>query len=117
LTPSTILRRCTVLFAGLVVGAGCATRLSTWESDVARAATETPDHFLVQGSAGDEEPPQDGSCRSPLVDPRDRTGLVLVRSAAGRGDYEVPEARYGVGQGELLRVDCASGRALGVVPR
>jgi len=56
-------------------------------------------------------------CRSPLFDPRDDGQIVLVRSAGGKGDYEVPAGRYGVGVGDLLRVECGSGRPLGVVAR
>jgi hypothetical protein len=41
-----------------------------------------------------------------------------VRSQEGtRGDYEVPESRYGVGAGDLLRVDCTTNRGIGIVPR
>ncbi|HEU4630637.1 MAG TPA: hypothetical protein VFS08_12880 [Gemmatimonadaceae bacterium] len=57
------------------------------------------------------------SCRSPMVDPRDGMPLRLVRSAEGRGDYEARNGRYGTGTSGLLRLDCNTGRALGVVPR
>jgi hypothetical protein len=41
----------------------------------------------------------------------------MVRAASGIGDYEVPEGRYGVGPGEVLRLDCSTGRVLGIVGR
>jgi hypothetical protein len=56
-------------------------------------------------------------CRSPLFDPRDATRIVLVRSAGGRGDYEVPPGRYGAGPRELIRLDCGSGTVRGIVSR
>lgn len=57
------------------------------------------------------------ACNNPMLDPRDQTRLTLVRSAGGQGDYEVPQGRYGVGSGELLRLECGSGRVIGVVKR
>jgi hypothetical protein len=72
-------------------------------------------------------PPGAASCLIHLKDPRDDTRLDLIRSTemTGRdggpshlGDYVVtPAGRYGVGAGELLRVDCGTARALGVVAR
>ena len=56
-------------------------------------------------------------CATPMVDPRDRTQIRLIRSVAPRGDYTVPEGRYGVGPEELLRLDCTTGAPLGVVRR
>lgn len=106
-----------LLLLGLVLAvAGCAT--SDFSADrILRAATDTPDRFLV-GSLTSEaltEPMPATGCRSPMVDPRDGTRLILKRSAADRGDYVVPAGRYGIAVGELLRLDCATGRPLGVV--
>jgi hypothetical protein len=50
-----------------------------------------------------------------LIDKRDGTEIVLVSSASGMGNYRVPEGRYGVQKGELLRINCATGEVLGVV--
>ena len=58
-----------------------------------------------------------GGCLNPLIDPRSGDRLVLVRSTTGHGDYEVREGRYGVGPAELIRVECNTGRPLGVVRR
>ncbi len=33
----------------------------------------------------------------------------------GRGDYSVPEGKYGVQKGELLRINCRTGEVLGIV--
>ena len=57
------------------------------------------------------------SCRSPLVDPRDGSQIRMVRSGSVQADYAVAGERYGVGAGELLRVDCATGEPAGVVRR
>ncbi len=54
-------------------------------------------------------------CRNPTLDPRDGTRLTLVRSLGGTGDYRVPAGMYGVGAGELLRLECAAGRVVGIV--
>ena len=80
---------------------------------------QVPDHFLVgdPNSAVTREPKPGEGCRNPMVDPHDGTKLTLVRSSNGMGDYEVPEGRYGVGKGQLLRLDCSNGRPMGVVKR
>ena len=53
--------------------------------------------------------------RNPMIDPRDGTRIVLVRSSEGRGYYRVPVGRYGVHPGELLLLECGTGRVIGVV--
>jgi len=83
------------------------------------APSDTPDHFVVgipNGSATSEPKPGEG-CRNPMADPRDGTRLQLIRSAEGQGDYEVPPGRYGVSEDELLRLECSTGRVVGIVKR
>lgn len=118
-------RLTTALAALLIVLGGCSVSSGgTYPADApTRAASATPDRFMVGTiEPGGElsEPREDGACRNPMVDPRDGTRLTLVqsqRSAAGQvGDYRVPEGLYGVGIGELLRLDCGTGRPIGVVP-
>ena len=41
--------------------------------------------------------------------------IALQRSAAGRGDYAVEPGNYGVKAGERVRIECATGRAVGIV--
>lgn len=103
------------LLAALGLG-GCATE-RTLLPDQPR---DLPDHFVVGQHDGPEttEPTPGGACRNPMVDPRDGTRLILFESSSdGRGLYEVPPGRYGVGEGRLLQIDCGTGRALGIVRR
>lgn len=83
-----------------------------------RPATNTPERFLFEENGALREPGSGTSCLSPLIDPRDGTTIRMTRSsAAGWGDYQVADGRYGVGDRELLRIDCNSGEPLGVVRR
>jgi hypothetical protein len=56
-----------------------------------------------------------------MVDPRNGTFLNLMRSKNGVGDYQVLgkenelDSSYGVDPRHLLRIDCATGKALGIV--
>lgn len=103
---------------GLLLFGGCATTDFPTDGE-ARTATDVPDHFLVgtPGGTATTEPDGGEACRNPMVDPRTGTRLRLVRSLRDRGDYEVPNALYGVGRKELLRLDCTTGRAVGIVPQ
>lgn len=79
-----------------------------------RAAVAAPAALVTaEGTTG--APP--GTCRSPLYDPADRTAFRLLRSREGLGDYEAPVSKYGVQEGEALRIECASGRPVGIVKR
>lgn len=79
-----------------------------------RSATEVPERFFPpEGIALDNT-----ACRSPMQDPRDGTTLLMIRSFGdGRGDYQVPNGKYGVRRGELLRINCSTGEVLGIVRR
>jgi hypothetical protein len=59
----------------------------------------------------------DGTCQSPIRDPRSGLELRFVRSVPGLGDYAVPEGAYGARAGELLRIDCRTWQAVGFVQR
>jgi len=56
-------------------------------------------------------------CLSPMLDPRDGTVITFLRSRIDVGDYDVPSGRYGVGPGELIRIECNTGRVVGIVRR
>lgn len=104
--------------AGALLSIGCAAS-RPWDFSP-RPASGVPEQFTTPEvrNAGI-------GCRAVLTDPRDDTRLQLFRSTAveGRGpvyvgDYLViPSGRYGVGSGELLRVDCDQQRPMGIVDR
>ena len=96
----------------LASAAGCATTSgSAMQKGIIRQAENTPDTFSPdQGISLDEN-----NCYNPMFDNRDNTVVVLVSSANGAGNYRVPEGKYGVEKGELLRIDCKTGIALGIV--
>jgi hypothetical protein len=107
-----------ILFGALcVVGLSACSTVHRSAAHTSRPASGLPNHFLVGGKDGaaPTEPKAEGTCKNPLVDPRGGVSLTLVRSHAGQGDYTVPAGRYGVGKDELLRVDCATGHAIGIV--
>jgi hypothetical protein len=104
--------------------AGCASSSGNdMSGPVVGVALDTPDHFMValSGIGKYGEPKADGVCRNPMVDPRDRTELYLRRSAAGKGDYGLEGLtdvkKYGMTSQQLLRIDCATGKAIGLVAR
>ena len=101
--------------AVLSLVSGCAATGFPADTD-ARAASGLPVRFVIQGSQPDvaEDP---ATCRNPVIDPADGAQLTLLRSDRGRGDYEVTAGRYGARSDELLRIDCASGTAIGLVRR
>jgi hypothetical protein len=110
-------------FVALVAGAGCASGRGSVEAPVVAQAKDLPDHFMVAatGLSQANEPVPGEGCRNPMVDPRDGTLLNLMRSKGGTGDYQVLgeqyalSFRYGVDSRHLLRLDCATGKALGIV--
>jgi hypothetical protein len=103
-----------VLFVLLGTVSGCAGLNRTATDAVIRPADDVPARFTTEDGIMPED-----ACRSPMIDPRDHTRLRLVRSAqygmSHRGDFEVSGGRYGVGQGELLRIDCSTGDVIGIV--
>jgi hypothetical protein len=52
-----------------------------------------------------------------MKDPRDGREIRSVYSTSWYGDYEIPVGRYGSVSGELLRVECNTGRVIGLVRR
>jgi len=96
---------------------GCSSTAPSGRKEQMRDAIDVPTHFLVLTPSGAAVEPVPGSCKNPLIDPRDQTKIILVRSVEGRGYYRVPQGRYGVTSGELLLVECGTGRAMGIVKR
>ena len=103
--------------------AACASGRGSMAGGIVAKADDVPDHFMVpvSGLGKMEEPKQGEGCRNPMVDPRNGTTLSLVRSKDGAGDYQVLGeqydlvSRYGVDSRNYLRLDCATGKALGIV--
>jgi len=87
-------------------------------SNSARAAFDVPARFDPAAPELRLSPADtiagDG-CLSPMVDPRDGTQAILARSFGGEGDYRVPGEKYRVRAGEFLRIECNSGRVVGIV--
>jgi hypothetical protein len=102
---------------GLLALAGCASTRSDLSGPVVGVPLDLPDHFMVarSGIGKHAEPKAGEGCRNPMIDPRDRTELVLRRSAGEKGDYRVESQKYGLTSRQLLRVDCATGKAIGIV--
>lgn len=83
------------------------------ENAILREAENVPDLFLPEeGVELDTK-----SCKSPMIDPRDNSKIIMVSSKNSMGNYEVPVGKYGVGKGELLRLDCTNGKVLGIVKK
>lgn len=101
--------------AALLLAIGCATMGGSFPTAVRRPAEDTPDRFVRADRSPIAGTPGAAACVSPIVDPRSGAQLTMARSSGGRGDYSVAAGRYGVGPGELLRIDCANGSPLGVV--
>jgi hypothetical protein len=99
--------------------AGCSIGLSG-PSGVLRNAEDVPNHFEPKNPDFRIMPADTiagSGCLSPMVDPRDGTEIGFLRSDKGEGDYAVPGRMYAVGTGELLRLDCNTGKVIGVVRR
>ena len=108
--------RARVLVGVLILAAsgGCSTMkgaLETTPDRIDRPAKDTPDLFLRE----DDRPNTGTPCLAVLIDPRDKTAVQLVRTIPGQGDYRVPAGKYGVTDTELIRIDCATGRPVGIV--
>jgi hypothetical protein len=56
-------------------------------------------------------------CLNPMADPVTGIQIILTRSESGLGDYLAPSGSYGLRDDQLLRLDCNTGRVLGVVRR
>jgi hypothetical protein len=112
LVPFALTASCLLVAGCVSVGRGG----GNFPSDAtARPATDVPSRFDV-GAAG-ATPPTDGACHSPITDPRSGAQFRFVRADAGRGDYAVSTGQYGARAGELLRVDCRTWQAIGLVRR
>jgi hypothetical protein len=111
----------------LIALVGCASgKKNDMSGPIVGVPLNLPDHFMVAASGFGKatEPKPSEGCRNPMVDPKDKTLLGLRRSANEVGDYVVLAGqdggiasgeKYGVTSQQLLRIDCATGKALGIV--
>ena len=102
---------------GLVSACG-ASSSSGFPSATPVRATDVPVQFEPPSGFGRLSPTDTisgGACLSPMRDPRSGVEIKMVRAANGQADYKVPDGHYGVGQHQLLRLDCNTGRPLGIV--
>jgi hypothetical protein len=82
----------------------------------ARAAEDVPAQFALESGEIRNETSGSPACRNPMIDPRDGTSLRLIASQDGIGDYRPPPGKYGVGPLEVLRLECGTGKVIGIVP-
>jgi hypothetical protein len=98
----------------LAASGGCSTwhkAIATTPDRIDRLATGVPEQFLRE----DGSPITGNTCLTPLMDPRDKSLVQLVRTIPVQGDYRVGAGKYGVSGNELLRIDCTTGRPVGIV--
>ena len=93
-----------ILFLSAITGCGIFNNSST--STVIRPAENTPEFFSPSTGVMLDNT----SCKSPLIDNRDDTKIILISSTNGIGNYQVITGKYGIRKGELLRVDCRTGK-------
>jgi len=112
--PRSLVRSCAAAGLALLAGA-CGNTSLNYPTAVLRPAMDAPERFVREDGSTITGTPGAAPCTSPIVDPRSGARLTMERAYQGSGDYTVPPGRYGIGTGELLRVDCATGLAVGVV--
>ena len=103
-----------VLLVAILLAAGCVTGQTV---DQVMPASDLPERFMVVEDGKMRPARADEGCRNPMADPRTGTRIELYRSSAAQGDYSVAEGAYGADRGWLLRIDCVSGEAIGLVRR
>tara|TARA_R110002167_G_scaffold29972_2_gene99457 strand:- start:389 stop:736 length:348 start_codon:yes stop_codon:yes gene_type:complete len=93
---------------------GCkANTLGKKNYGVVRQAENAPEMFKAPiGVSLDKS-----SCKNPMVDPLDGTHIIMVSAKNSKGTYRVPSNKYGLAKGEFLRLDCQTGKVLGIVKR
>ncbi|MEZ5003375.1 MAG: hypothetical protein R2730_10120 [Chitinophagales bacterium] len=103
--------RCSVLIAMVSLASCVGSQQSNTNPTILRPAENTPEFFVpAEGVSLDQS-----SCKSPMIDPRDGTQIVMISSIKGKGNYQVYPYKYGLKNGELLRLDCRTGQVIGIV--
>jgi hypothetical protein len=113
-------RTCSIIMA-MILLAACQRASDTFSTATPmRTGENLPEQFEPPAShsrIGPTDTIPGASCVSPLRDPRDGTEVRMVRSSRSLADYAVPQGHYGVTDSELLRLDCNTGKPLGIVQR
>ena len=97
----------------LLILCSCGSGRNDFSGKILREGEDLPANFTPPEGFAFEE----NSCKSPLIDPRDGTEIIMVRSTGTIGEYDPPEGKYGLGRNELLRINCQTGEVYGVVKR
>ncbi|TBW29291.1 hypothetical protein [Gramella sp. KN1008] len=95
----------------LLAAFGCSSQSFATKS--MRTADDAPEFFTTKPGMEFSET----GCRSPLMDPNDGSEIIMVESGRGIGDYRVRSGKYGMRDNELLRIDCQTGKVLGIVKK
>jgi len=105
----------------LLLLAGCSTHAGSMSSVIEQPAPVTaPPRFVPLDSTKVMAPADtlagDG-CLSPMADPVSGIQIILIRSESGLGDYLAPSGSYRLRDDQLIRLDCNTGRVVGIVRR
>lgn len=102
-----------ILCIAALSGCGSSNASTDADQEVLRPPSDAPESF----SAVFATPVGSKDCQSRLVDPVDQVELVLIKSFDGVGDYLVPLGKYRMASDELLRINCRTGKVIGVVKK
>ncbi len=109
-----------VLLALLPVASSCMAQ--QWYTTRPIPVESMPDRIVPDPARGGPKELAVDRCTSPLIDPATGTRFRIERSDllpnGPIGDYSLePGDAYGATKDQYVRVDCAIGRPLGLVPR
>jgi len=101
-----------IIIAILNLTIGCSVFKNSSDNNlIIRQAENTPEKFVpANGVSLDSD-----TCKSPMIDPRDGTQLLMVSASGGMANYKIVTGKYGLKKGELLRIDCSTGVVVGIV--
>jgi len=105
----------------LLLLAGCSTHAGSMGSVIEQPAPVTAPLRFVPADSTRVVAPADtmagDGCLSPMKDPVTGVQIILLRSESGLGDYLAPSGSYGLRDDQAIRLDCNTGRVLGIVRR
>jgi|SRR5690606_21472841 len=95
----------------IVTFISCGPSRTSQASGVVRPVPDAPESFSSPFATS----PDDPECQSRLIDPVGQVELILVQSLGEVGHYLAPPGKYGMAADELLRIECRTGKLIGVV--